>query len=107
MGMELYSTSPAAKTLWNRGEKVLRERFGFSILQIVRENPEQLLVSFGGMRGRRIRNNYLVMTKQTGSIQGDGEKTCIVPSLTLQSASHTFTEKKGLLFSTQFSQPAL
>jgi fatty acid synthase subunit beta len=107
MGMELYKKSPHAKALWDRGDAILRNKFGFSILDLVRNNPKELLVSFGGKRGRKVRENYLALTKRIGSVRDGGDVTCIVDGLHLRSGSHTFSEGKGLLFSTQFSQPAL
>ncbi|CAK1361657.1 putative sterigmatocystin biosynthesis fatty acid synthase subunit beta [Cercospora beticola] len=104
MGMSLYESSPAARALFNRGEAYLREHYGFSILKIIRENPTGLTISFGGRRGRRIRQNYLTMGQRGTS---STPYRCIVPSLTAQSASYTFHYPKGLLYSTQFSQPAL
>ncbi|CAK4034468.1 aflB fas-1 fatty acid synthase beta subunit [Lecanosticta acicola] len=100
MGMKLYEESSVAKAIWDRGDKHLHDKFGFSILKIVRENPERLRVKFGGKRGRIVRNNFLSMT-------GETERKCAVPGVTPLSLEHTFFEQRGLLFSTQFSQPAL
>ena len=48
------------------------------------------------------------MTKKVLSpSQGGFAEECVVNGLTAQSASYTFSYPKGLLFSTQFSQPAL
>ncbi|UJO25015.1 Fatty acid synthase beta subunit hexB [Fulvia fulva] len=106
MGMLLYHARPEAKALWDRGDKYLRENYGFSLLSLVRENPTTLTINFGGRRGKRIRDNYLAMTKKT-SLEKDAKDVCIVQGLTPTSTSYTFSEAKGLLFSTQFSQPAL
>lgn len=65
-----------------------------------------MTINFGGRRGKRIRDNYLAMTKKT-SLEKDAKDVCIVQGLTPTSTSYTFSEAKGLLFSTQFSQPAL
>ncbi|EME39032.1 fatty acid synthase-like protein [Dothistroma septosporum NZE10] len=106
MGMSLYNARPEAKALWDRGDQFLREQYGFSLLSLVRENPTTLTINFGGRRGKRIRDNYLAMTKKT-SLKADAKDVCIVQGLTPTSTSHTFSETKGLLFSTQFSQPAI
>ncbi|KAK9426783.1 putative Fatty acid synthase beta subunit hexB [Seiridium unicorne] len=103
MGMALYSARPEAKALWHRGDAHLRANYGFSLLEIVRQNPQSLTVHFGGKRGRRIRANYLAMTK----LSSGGQEEPILPGLTSQTRSYTFSYPKGLLFSTQFSQPAL
>ncbi|KAF0711481.1 hypothetical protein As57867_005239, partial [Aphanomyces stellatus] len=39
MGMDLYATSPVAKRIWDDGDRHLEEKYGFSILDIVRNNP--------------------------------------------------------------------
>ena len=42
MGMEAYARSAAARSLWDRADAVTRERMGFSILAVVRENPTSI-----------------------------------------------------------------
>ncbi len=39
MGMEAYARSAAARETWDRADAATRERMGFSILEIVRDNP--------------------------------------------------------------------
>ncbi len=39
MGMDGYARSKAARTVWDEADLVTRERMGFSILEIVRDNP--------------------------------------------------------------------
>lgn len=80
---------------------------GFSILYIVRCNPKTLTVHFGGKRGRKIRENYLVMETELTLPNGTIVKTPILSGLTHESKSYTFSESRGLLFSTQFAQPAI
>ena len=100
--------SALSKPRSKKETSVLTSAKGISLLKIVRENPTKLTVSFGGKRGRRIRDNYLAMTKKVPLPRGGGFKEeCIVKGLTPLSASYTFSFPKGLLFSTQFSQPAL
>jgi malonyl CoA-acyl carrier protein transacylase len=50
MGMDLYSTSSVAKVLWDRANAHLYDKFGFSILDIVRNNPKQIVIHFGGAK---------------------------------------------------------
>jgi len=107
MGMSLYDTQPGARVLWGRAERHLREQYGFSILHIVRDNPQSLTVHFGGKRGRQLRNTYLAMTRRTLLPGGGVREEPALRGLTTQSTSYTFSYPKGLLFSTQFSQPAL
>ncbi|MCB9641763.1 MAG: DUF1729 domain-containing protein [Myxococcales bacterium] len=44
MGMEGYSRSKAARGVWDMADSYTREKLGFSILEIVRNNPKELLV---------------------------------------------------------------
>ncbi|KKK21818.1 hypothetical protein ARAM_004341 [Aspergillus rambellii] len=101
MGMALYGTHTAAQALWDKAERHFESQYGFSLLQIVRENPTSLTVNFGGRRGRQIRANYLAMSS------GSDSDTCILPGLTASCRSYTFSYPAGLLMSTQFAQPAL
>jgi fatty acid synthase subunit beta len=80
---------------------------GWSILDIVRNNPKSVTVHFGGQQGRRIRQKYLEITTEV--VLPDGNKILepALPGLTASSASYTFTHPKGLLYSTQFAQPAI
>ncbi|MCB9547774.1 MAG: DUF1729 domain-containing protein [Myxococcales bacterium] len=45
MGMEGYARSAAARAVWDRADACTRDRLGFSILRVVRENPKTLLVN--------------------------------------------------------------
>jgi fatty acid synthase len=44
MGMEAYARSAAARGAWDEADRVCKEKLGFSILHIVRNNPKALLV---------------------------------------------------------------
>jgi fatty acid synthase len=44
MGMAGYARSRAAKAIWDRADKHTRTKLGFSILEVVRENPTELRV---------------------------------------------------------------
>ncbi|KAK0647828.1 Fatty acid synthase subunit beta [Lasiodiplodia hormozganensis] len=108
MGMGLYAESEVARKVWDDVDRALREMYGWSILDIVRTNPKSLTISFGGPKGHRIRQNYLAMTIE--KVLPDGHTTVTEPmikDLTPDSSSYTFYEPRGLLFSTQFAQPAI
>ncbi|KAK4234872.1 acyl transferase domain-containing protein [Achaetomium macrosporum] len=107
MGMALYAARAEATALWDRAETYFREHYGFSILHIVRDNPKTLTIHFGGKRGRHIRDNYLAMTSQVTLPGGLSKEEPVLRGLTSKSKSYTFSYPKGLLMSTQFSQPAL
>ncbi|KAI0483301.1 beta subunit of fatty acid synthase [Xylariaceae sp. FL0804] len=107
MGMELYGTSPVAKEVWDRADKYLLDTFGFSILNIVKNNPNELTIHFGGPRGKAIRENYMQMTYETIAPDGSVKSQRIFEEITKDTESHTFRSPTGLLSATQFTQPAL
>lgn len=108
MGMDLYNSSPVAREVWDRADRHFVETYGISILKIVRENPRELTVHFGGEQGKRIRENYIAMTFETiDSETGDLKREPIFKSIDQESSHYTFLSPNGLLAMTQFTQPAL
>ena len=127
MGMDLYATSAVARRVWDTAEAHLNKvihctgidvfsfliliyafyfhkMYGFSILQIIRENPLSLTVHFGGRRGAAVRRNYMAL--EVEAPDGSGPIR-LLPDITDDSPSYTFVHPTGLLFATQFTQPAL
>ncbi|XPT03480.1 Fatty-acyl-CoA synthase system [Ascochyta lentis] len=106
MGMELYHTNLAAQKVWDRSEKYLFDLYGFSLLDVVRNDPKELVISFTGSRGRKLRANYLALTR---NVVRDGQELSVgvIEEITPFSTSYTFRDDRGLLSSTQFAQPAL
>jgi fatty acid synthase len=47
MGMAAYARSRAAREIWDRADTHTREHLGFSILEVVRDNPTELRVPSG------------------------------------------------------------
>ncbi|PLB51631.1 beta subunit of fatty acid synthase [Aspergillus steynii IBT 23096] len=107
MGMDLYNASPVAKALWDDIDAQLYEAYGWSVLDIVRNNPKKLTVNFGGKRGRKIKQNYLAITAEATLPDGSRILKPVLADLTPESTSYTFTDSRGLLYSTQFAQPAI
>ncbi|KAI1414020.1 fatty acid synthase beta subunit [Hypoxylon sp. FL1857] len=109
MGMELYEKSAVAKDVWDRADNHFLHTFGFSILEIVRNDPKELTVYFGGARGKAIRQNYLAMTCQSLELAADGspKQEKVFKTITENAMSYTFHSPTGLLSATQFTQPAL
>ncbi|ORZ36810.1 hypothetical protein BCR44DRAFT_1498577 [Catenaria anguillulae PL171] len=107
MGQDLYKSSPVAREIWDRADAHFKREFGFSILEIVRTNPLSLTVHFGGKRGRQIRANYRAMTYQAVGLDGKIETKSLFPTITEDTESYTFRAPQGLLYATQFTQPAL
>jgi fatty acid synthase subunit beta len=75
---------------------------GFRISDIVRHNPKQLTVHFGGRRGENIRKNYMDIT-----MENNGRTQQVLGAINENSFKYTFQHSDGLLFSTVFAQPAL
>uniref|UniRef100_M4BNV4 Fatty acid synthase subunit alpha n=2 Tax=Hyaloperonospora TaxID=184462 RepID=M4BNV4_HYAAE len=104
MGMERYQESSVARDIWNRGDSHLRKTFGFSILEMVRTNPKSITVHFGGKKGRAIREKYMSLTCEDPA---SGAIAPLLPEINARTQSFSFSAPEGLLFATQFSQPAL
>ncbi|EGZ23948.1 hypothetical protein PHYSODRAFT_556584 [Phytophthora sojae] len=104
MGMDRYQESSVAREIWNRGDVHLRNTFGFSILEMVRKNPKSITVHFGGKKGRKIREKYMSLTCEDPVT---GEVAPLLPEINARTQSFSFSAPEGLLFATQFSQPAL
>lgn len=72
--------------------------------------PREADIHFGGERGKRIRENYLRLTQQVQVKKGTqvvSEQRKLFPHIDDLTSKHTFRHPEGLLFATQFSQPAL
>ncbi|XP_044721306.1 acyl transferase domain-containing protein [Hirsutella rhossiliensis] len=102
MGMDLCATCHVARGVWDAADKFYSETYGFRISDIVKHNPKQLTIYFGGRRGRKVRQNYMDMT-----VECHGQSQPLFKSITPTTAKHTFQHSAGLLFSTEFAQPAL
>ncbi|KAH6659242.1 fatty acid synthase beta subunit dehydratase [Truncatella angustata] len=107
MGMDLYDSSPVAKEVWDRADKYLLDNYGFSITNIVRNNPKELTVYFGGPKGKAIRQKYMDMKFETVAQDGSTKSEKIFKDITEKTTSYTYKSPQGLLSATQFTQPAL
>lgn len=107
MGMDLYNSSPVAKEVWDRADKHFLDNYGFAITHIVKNNPKELTVHFGGPRGKAIRQNYMSMTFETVAADGTVKSERIFKEIDEETTSYTYRSPSGLLSATQFTQPAL
>ncbi|KAJ2524911.1 fatty acid synthase alpha subunit Lsd1 [Coemansia sp. RSA 2049] len=90
MGLDWYRQSSVVQAVYDRADQHTRRQFGFSIIDIIRNNPKEYTVHFSGSDGMRIRQNY----SQFPEISGKD--------------AHTFQALSGgLLHATQFAQPAI
>ena len=107
MGMDLYNSSRVAKEVWDRADSHFIENYGFSIIDIVKNNPKELTIYFGGPRGKAIRHNYMSMTFETVDADGSIRSEKIFKEIDENTSSYTYKSPTGLLSATQFTQPAL
>ncbi|KAJ2814210.1 fatty acid synthase alpha subunit Lsd1 [Coemansia furcata] len=105
MGMELYKQSAAARDVWDRADRHMVEKYGVSLLNIVRTNPKELTVYFDSKTGEKLQCNYMSLVRKCS-----GDMSKYVPlflEITSDSPSYTHRSPTGLLNSTQFTQVAL
>jgi fatty acid synthase subunit alpha len=51
MGMDSYNSSPAACAVWNGADAHLLAMYSFSFIEIVKDNPMEKTIHFGGIKG--------------------------------------------------------
>ena len=82
------------------------ENFGFSLLEIIRNNPKEVTIHFRSENGRKIREKYMSLKQKVK--QGDSEQVVqLFQDIRDTTDKYTFTHPQGLLYQTQFQQPAL
>lgn len=72
----------------------------------MKRDPKELVIHFGGLRGRAVQRNYLDLQRMVETHSTLGESVAF-PGLTMASHSYTFSTETGLLSTTQFAQPAI
>ena len=107
MGMDLYGSSPVAKEVWDRADRHFMDNYGLSIINIVKNNPKELTIHFGGAKGKAIRENYMAMTFESVNADGSVKSEKIFKEIHEDTASYSYRSPTGLLSATQFTQPAL
>ncbi|KAK0389502.1 hypothetical protein NLU13_3077 [Sarocladium strictum] len=92
MGMSLYESSRAAKDNWDRADKYFLETYGFVITQIVKNNPNELTVQFGGRKGKRIQKYYMDMVyrPRCPRVGGSTTKGMMFPQVDTDTTSYAF-----------------
>ncbi|POW22592.1 hypothetical protein PSHT_01075 [Puccinia striiformis] len=88
-------------------DRHLGEVDGFSVLEIVRNNPKEKIVHFGGIKGHGIRQRYMEMSYQTTDKEGNVKTLPLFGDIDLRTSRYTFSSPTGLLCATQFTQIAL
>ena len=65
MGMDLYNSSPAARAVWEGVDTHLLAVYGFSIVEMVKDNPKEKTIHFSGIKGQAIHQRYMDMIYDT------------------------------------------
>jgi fatty acid synthase subunit beta len=107
MGMQLYAQSKAAQQVWDYADAYFSDNYGFRITDIVRNDPKELTVYFGGPQGRHIRDRYRSMMRESIGVDGSVQLLPLFPQIDEETEFHTYYSPQGLLSATQFTQPAL
>lgn len=107
MGMELYASSPAARAVWDTADEHLLAVYGFSIIDIVKNNPKTKTIHFGGIKGQAIRERYMTMSYDALDKDGGVKTLPLFSDINIRTPLYTFSHPSGLLFATQFAQIAL
>ncbi|CUA68512.1 fatty acid synthase subunit beta, fungi type [Rhizoctonia solani] len=107
MGMELYNSSPAARAVWEAADAHLLAVYGISIVDIVKNNPKEKTIHFGGIKGQDIRKRYMAMSYDTTDKDGNIKTLPLFADIHVRTPQYTFRHPSGLLFATQFAQIAL
>ncbi|KAF9504306.1 hypothetical protein BS47DRAFT_1308362 [Hydnum rufescens UP504] len=107
MGMDLYSSSPAAQAVWDGADEHLLAVYGFPIIELVKQIPKQKTIHFSGIKGQAIRQHYIDMTYDTMDKDGNIKTLPLFADINNRTLKYTFSHPSGLLFATQFAQIAL
>jgi fatty acid synthase subunit alpha, fungi type len=107
MGMDLYNSSPAASAVWDGADAHLLSVYGFSIIEIVKDNPKEKTIHFGGIKGQAIRQRYMDMTYDAMDKDGTVKTLPLFADIDIRTPKYTFSHPNGLLYATQFAQIAL
>ncbi|KIM73360.1 hypothetical protein PILCRDRAFT_728801, partial [Piloderma croceum F 1598] len=103
MGMDLYN-SPPARAVWDGADAHLLAVYGFSIIEIIKDNPMEKTIHFGGIKGQAIRRRYMDMTYDTMDKDGQVKTLPLFGDINARTPKYTFSHPTGLLFATQFAQ---
>ena len=93
MGMGLFESSEVSKRLWTEADAHFVTKYGLSLLEIVRKNPEERQFFFGGPQGANRREFHQALAKSTD----DGGTEPLFPLAKKGSTSCTNRSPNGLL----------
>jgi fatty acid synthase subunit alpha, fungi type len=105
--MDLYKNSPAAHAVWDGADAHLLAIYGSPIVEIVKDNPKEKTIHFGGIKGQAIRKRYMEMTFYTTNKGGTIHTLPLFGDINVPIPKYAFSHPSGLLFSAQFAQIAV
>ena len=76
-------------------------------MEIVKDNPKEKTIHFGGMKGQAIRQCYMDMAYDTMDKDGHFKTLPLFANINIRTPKYTFSHPGGLLFATQFAHIAL
>lgn len=107
MGMDLHNSSPAARAVWDGADAHLLAVYGFSDIEIVKDNPKEKTVHFGGIKGQAICKRYIDTTYDTIDKDGNVKTLPLFADIGVRTPNYTFSHPNSLIFATQFTQITL
>ena len=107
MGMEPYSSSPAARDVWDTTDACLLVVYGFSIVEIVKNNPKEKTIHFDVIKKQAIRARFMEMAYDTMDKDGVVRTLPLFGDINVRTQRYTFSHHTSLLFVTQFTQTSL
>eukprot|EP00808_Paulinella_micropora_P031876 g23924.t1 len=117
MGSDLFASQEqtvatvAGKEVWERVDEHFVNIWGFSLLQIVKENPSRVWISFrtpGSDNGAKWKARWAALQTSRVDEQGNVTYKPLFPQLQHGECNHLSWETpQGALYQTQFQQPAI
>ncbi|KZV60888.1 hypothetical protein PENSPDRAFT_693887 [Peniophora sp. CONT] len=107
MGMDLYASSPAARAVWDGADAHLLAVYGFSIVDIVKNNPKEKTIHFGGIKGQAIRQRDMDMSYDVMDKDGNVKTLPLFADINARTPQYTATRACSTIYATQFAQIAL
>lgn len=96
MGMDLYNSSPAACAVWEGADAHLAV-YGFSIVEIVKDNPKAKTIHFGGIKGQDIRQRYMNMAYDAMDKDGNIKTLFLTDRICLfRQDGHAHSKRHGI-----------
>ncbi|PPQ98053.1 hypothetical protein CVT26_003048 [Gymnopilus dilepis] len=97
MGMGLYNRSLAARAVWGDAGAHLLAVYDFSIIKIVKGNPNEKTIHFGGIEGQAIRQRYMDMTYDATVKGGPVKASPLFADIDVRAPKYTYSHPNGLL----------